>query len=44
MSPLDKTGPYVVLMRWYPGFMSAPHTYATEESLTTNGAVPRDSP
>ncbi len=27
---LDKPGPYVVLMRWYPGFMSAPHTYATD--------------
>ncbi|HKM69989.1 MAG TPA: cupin domain-containing protein [Stellaceae bacterium] len=27
---LDKTGPYVVFMKWYPGFMSAPHTYATD--------------
>ena len=23
---LDEPGPYVVLMRWYPGYMSAPHT------------------
>jgi hypothetical protein len=23
-------GPYVVLMKWYPGFMSAPHSYATD--------------
>ena len=22
----DKTGPYVVVIRWYPGYMSAPHT------------------
>lgn len=27
---LDKPGEYVVLMKWYPGFMSAPHSYATE--------------
>ena len=27
---LDAPGPYVVLMRWYPGFMSAPHSYRTE--------------
>jgi len=26
----DKPGPYVVLVRWYPGFMSAPHDYATD--------------
>lgn len=26
----DKPGQYVVLVRWYPGFMSAPHTYATD--------------
>jgi hypothetical protein len=23
-------GPYVVLVKWYPGFMSAPHTYVTD--------------
>jgi hypothetical protein len=23
---LDKSGPYLVLMKWYPGYMSAPHT------------------
>jgi len=27
---LDMPGPYVVLMRWYPGYMSAPHTYRTD--------------
>jgi hypothetical protein len=27
---LDKPGPYVVYMKWYPGYMSAPHTYATD--------------
>ena len=26
----DKPGQYVVLVRWYPGFMSAPHDYATD--------------
>ena len=23
-------GPYLVLMKWYPGYMSAPHSYATD--------------
>lgn len=27
---LDKPGPYAVLMKWYPGYMSAPHTYVTD--------------
>ena len=27
---LDEPGPYVVLMKWYPGYMSAPHQYATD--------------
>jgi hypothetical protein len=27
---LDKPGPYVVYMKWYPGYMSAPHQYATD--------------
>ena len=27
---LDKPGEYVVLMRWYPGYMSAPHKYVTD--------------
>ena len=27
---LDEQGPYVVLMKWYPGYMSAPHTYVTD--------------
>jgi hypothetical protein len=25
-----KPGLYVLLMKWYPGFMSAPHTYVTD--------------
>src|SRR5580700_2034558 len=24
----DKPGPYVVLVKWHPGYVSAPHTYA----------------
>src|SRR5437870_3617466 len=36
---LDKPGEYVVLMRWYPGYMSAPHTYATDRlCLVLSGA------
>ncbi|MHB8883563.1 MAG: cupin domain-containing protein [Methylovirgula sp.] len=27
---LDKPGPYLVLMKWYPGYMSAPHSYVTD--------------
>jgi hypothetical protein len=27
---LDKPGEYVVLMKWFPGYMSAPHSYATD--------------
>ena len=27
---LDKAGPYRVLMKRCPGYMSAPHTYATD--------------
>ncbi|MEE6177303.1 tat pathway signal sequence [Mycobacterium sp. 050134] len=26
----DKPGPYLVMMRWNPGWFSAPHTYATD--------------
>ena len=26
----DKPGPYVVVIRWHPGYMSAPHSYATD--------------
>ena len=26
----DKPGPYVVLIKWHPGYMSAPHTYITD--------------
>jgi hypothetical protein len=29
---MDDTGPCLVLMKWYPGYMSAPHTYATDRS------------
>jgi hypothetical protein len=35
---LNATGPYLVLMRWHPGYMSAPHTYATDRlSLVLSG-------
>ena len=35
---LDQPGPYLVLMKWYPGYMSAPHTYATDRlSLVLSG-------
>jgi len=27
---LNATGPYLVLMKWYPGYMSAPHSYASD--------------
>ena len=26
----DQEGEYLVLMKWYPGWMSAPHTYVTD--------------
>jgi hypothetical protein len=26
----DKPGPYVVAIRWHPGYMSAPHSYVTD--------------
>ena len=35
---LDKPGPNLALMKWYPGYMSAPHTYATDRlSLVLSG-------
>jgi hypothetical protein len=35
---LDKPRPYLVLMKWYPGYMSAPHSYATDRlSLVVSG-------
>ena len=35
---LDRPGPYLMLMKWYPGYMSAPHTYATDRlSLVLSG-------
>ena len=27
---LDQSGPYLVLMKWNPGYFSAPHSYATD--------------
>jgi hypothetical protein len=27
---IDELGPYAVLVRWHPGYMSAPHTYVTD--------------
>jgi hypothetical protein len=35
---LDRVGPYLVLMKWNPGYMSAPHSYATDRlSLVLSG-------
>jgi len=35
---LDEPGPYLVLMKWNPGYMSAPHSYATDRlSLVLSG-------
>ena len=40
---LDRPGPYLVLMKWYPGYMSAPHTYATDRlSLWVNSGADFD--
>jgi hypothetical protein len=27
---INKAGPYLVLIRWHPGWFSAPHSYATD--------------
>jgi hypothetical protein len=27
---INKPGPYAILVRWHPGYMSAPHTYVTD--------------
>jgi hypothetical protein len=27
---IDKPGPYAIVVRWHPGYMSAPHTYVTD--------------
>jgi hypothetical protein len=35
---LDRPGPYLALMKWNPGYMSAPHSYATDRlSLVLSG-------
>jgi hypothetical protein len=35
---LDGAGPYLTLLRWYPGYMSAPHQYLTDRlSLVISG-------
>jgi hypothetical protein len=35
---LDQPGPYLVLMKWHPGYASAPHSYATDRpSLVLSG-------
>ena len=35
---MNKPGPYLVLMKWYPGYFSAPHTYATDRlSVVVSG-------
>jgi hypothetical protein len=46
----DQDGAYMVLMKWYPGWMSAPHTYVRAVScagsparriMTARGRTPR---
>jgi hypothetical protein len=35
---LDQAGPYFVLMKWHPGYMSAPHSYLTDRlSIVVSG-------
>ena len=35
---LNKPGPYCILVKWYPGYMSAPHSYATDRlSIVVSG-------
>lgn len=35
---LNKVGPYCVLVKWYPGYMSAPHSYVTDRlSVVVSG-------
>jgi hypothetical protein len=35
---LDRAGPYLALMKWNPGYMSAPHSYASDRlSLVLSG-------
>ena len=35
---LNTPGPYLVFMKWHPGWMSAPHTYATDRlSVVVSG-------
>ena len=35
----DQDGAYMVLMKWYPGWMSAPHTYVTDRLCTVLSGV-----
>jgi hypothetical protein len=36
---LNKPGPYLVMMRWNPGWFSAPHSYATDRvQVVVSGA------
>ena len=34
----DQPGPYVVLVKWHPGYMSAPHTYVTDRRALSSPA------
>src|SRR5205814_10282663 len=36
---IDRPGPYLVLMKWNPGWFSAPHSYATDRiQMVMSGA------
>jgi hypothetical protein len=41
----EETGLYLVLMKWYPGYMSAPHFYRTDRLcvvISGSGGVTAD--
>jgi hypothetical protein len=35
----EQDGAYMVLIKWYPGWMSAPHTYVTDRLCTVLSGV-----
>ena len=36
----DKPGPYVVLIKWHPGYMSAPHTPTSPTDCASSSPAP----
>lgn len=41
---INRPGPYLVLMKWYPGWFSAPHSYATDRSNVLSGTWVNSGP